>query len=769
MNINDLITQTSENDVNEDRVELMNYLKDVFNLTEFDQQGIQARNNHVSRRFSALAYDDNLYSNESYDLRESMLKGTTNCPEKESGCDYFHICNTVDHVDFPSQYKSGKSDESKLDETPRVSHYEPMSGAEAASLELFSMFVENNMSCNVFDKCVKMMNKYMTECRLSCKLTTILAVINSLMSYYKMDTLLRQEYTVRPVTHDMCKKGCTRFEAIEAGQHADEEEWCPHCNSQQFQCDRGTLIPVQTFQVVPLSEQLRFKLGNAQKRTKMEYGKNRLSHNVSTTRSNILDSNAVRRLVQSGVVSQNDILVTMFVEQFNPFNDSKMSATVVHLNMLRYKRDNMMQLAIIPGPEHPKNITSFLETIVEDLHMLQTSGLRVQTNSGQRYSVNGPNVFRDLDTLTSPAFFGLDEMHLIGHEIGHQLYKALGGKFALDQINRLISESRANIPVIFTGSWRSLKEMTGRQKAVNWLDFLLFVVPAVVIKNFVLVSTRNAVQDLVDACTIAQKWEVTEAEICNMEDHWALTFLPSERNCRRKDETYNFRDEPAHAGSSRVLERNRKNMKNILFSKAGIRHCLSGEVVTREPRNRRTSNFEAASNNVAGPQLWSNPTRKTLVAVASETDINYYTLVCFLADLWGQNVVSMVEETNWVVCTSKMWKDQVVYRVQASFDSRHVQATDLVVLKHPWGKLYGFVCKFFSYSVLGETRLYTIVDHLCGIQPNNEGMFPVWESTTISDKKVVDVKSIKGMAGLVHDVNDKTVRYVVEVSQSHYQ
>ncbi|KAL0080604.1 hypothetical protein F4703DRAFT_1796023 [Phycomyces blakesleeanus] len=87
MNINDLITQTSENDVNEDRVELMNYPKDVFNLTEFDQQGIQARNNHVSRRFSALAYDDNLYSNESYDLRESMLKGTTNCPESSIDID----------------------------------------------------------------------------------------------------------------------------------------------------------------------------------------------------------------------------------------------------------------------------------------------------------------------------------------------------------------------------------------------------------------------------------------------------------------------------------------------------------------------------------------------------------------------------------------------------------------------------------------------------------------------------------------------------------
>ncbi|KAL0075373.1 hypothetical protein J3Q64DRAFT_1701040 [Phycomyces blakesleeanus] len=87
MNINDLITQTYENSVNKDRVESMNYPEDVFNLTEFDQQGIQVWNNHVSRRFSALAYDDNLYSNEAYDLRELVSEGTTNRPESSMDVD----------------------------------------------------------------------------------------------------------------------------------------------------------------------------------------------------------------------------------------------------------------------------------------------------------------------------------------------------------------------------------------------------------------------------------------------------------------------------------------------------------------------------------------------------------------------------------------------------------------------------------------------------------------------------------------------------------
>ncbi|OAD70567.1 hypothetical protein PHYBLDRAFT_69602 [Phycomyces blakesleeanus NRRL 1555(-)] len=315
------------------------------------------------------------------------------------------------------------------------------------------------------------------------------AAINALMSHYKMNTLLKMEYTICSVTYDMYQEGCIRFDTVEAGQYEDDKEQCPHCNSQWFQDERGTLILAQTFQVVPLSEQLRFKLGNAQEQAKMTYDRNRLSDRVGCTRSDILNDN-------SDVVDQNDILVSMFVDQFNSFDNSEISATVVHvINLsidpkLRYERESMIQLAIILGSKHPKHIASFLETIVEDLHMLQTSGLRIQKFSGQRYTVNGSNVFRDLNILISPAFFGLDEMHLIGYGIGYQLYNALNSKFnmsneaednavqqavldqqqqqqlqneqnnidtfalhiGLDQINSCIGKSRPDIPANFTGS-----------------------------------------------------------------------------------------------------------------------------------------------------------------------------------------------------------------------------------------------------------------------------------------------------------------------------
>ncbi|OAD74593.1 hypothetical protein PHYBLDRAFT_145026 [Phycomyces blakesleeanus NRRL 1555(-)] len=208
-------------------------------------------------------------------------------------------------------------------------------------------------------------------------------------------------------------------------------------------------------------------------------------------------------------------------------------------------------------------------------------------------------------------------------------------------------------------------------------------------------------------------------------------------------------------------------MENILLCKAGIQHCLGGRAAQRRLTDRRTSNFEVVSNNVASPQLWSNLIRKSLASIAIKCYMNYHNLVSLLTCLWDQNSTGMEQEIIEVVCITKMWKDNVMYRVRTSFDSRHVQANDLVVLKHP--EEYGYVIKFFSHSVLGETRLFVVVDCLQDVWIYNELLFSVWESQTIGEMKVVEVKSIRGMAGLVHDINDTTIRHVVWTSPRHYQ
>ncbi|OAD70092.1 hypothetical protein PHYBLDRAFT_115726 [Phycomyces blakesleeanus NRRL 1555(-)] len=171
----------------------------------------------------------------------------------------------------------------------------------------------------------------------------------------------------------MCASGCFCFPDVEPGNSIIENEVCPHCNGPRYQHERGTISPVQTYQVVPLSEQLRFKLAHPEEQAKIAYGTEVLAGGQSNVRKDILDGDGIHRLLAGGIVGQGDMVVSMFVDQFNPFKDAAMSASIIHvINMNinpaeRYKKGNMMQLAIIPGPKHPKNIASFLEPILANL------------------------------------------------------------------------------------------------------------------------------------------------------------------------------------------------------------------------------------------------------------------------------------------------------------------------------------------------------------------------------------------------------------------
>ncbi|OAD75577.1 hypothetical protein PHYBLDRAFT_143822 [Phycomyces blakesleeanus NRRL 1555(-)] len=737
----------SANQASLDEVHGQETAREVFTLTPYQQKRNQDVITSTDMAFLNAVHDQDISRAEENDFEAFMAPGSvhsisnsldvrfdnnytepneaeyndsnnSNDYSYESVHGYLRICNPVNINTLPIESDFVTKN---VNQESHVPFYEPNTYAEAATLELFYMFVENNISRNVFDKCIKIVNKYMAE--------RGLPATNALLLYYKMDKILKDEYTVCTATYDMCMESCIRFRDVEASNLIDEEEQCSHCGSQWFRRERDTLVPVQTFKVVHLLQQLRFKLENSQERAKMAY--------------DVFNGGAVRRLCEGGIVGQDDILVTMFVDQFNPFDNTKMLATIIHV----------VNLNIDPKE---RDIESFLEPIIEDFRMLATLGIQIQTVArqinvkvhlvmataclskgvskhhtmcffgdelpvcmrtvenlrqfeGNSYGVNGPNVFRDLSTLTSSAFFGLNEMYLLGHSIGKQLHKALGGKFQIspeiadngdqqqpqqqqqqqqqsvytfalnfrpNQIDRSITKFRADISAIFTGSWQSLEETTSQ----------LVELPSVCCANG---------GDLVKACTIAQQWKVTEREVNIMEELKPTIFVMNQHMLAHLG--YMMREMGLlRAYSCHPIERTigeyraaigswkepGKNMENILFHKAGVKHCLGGWASRRRTTNRKTSNFEVASNDIAGPQLWTNQTRNSLAVVADECGMNYHNLVSSLACIWGQDSVFMVAETTDMVCITKMWKDDVVYRVQSSFEGRHVQANDLVVLKH---------------------------------------------------------------------------------------
>ncbi|OAD70985.1 hypothetical protein PHYBLDRAFT_171044 [Phycomyces blakesleeanus NRRL 1555(-)] len=175
-----------------------------------------------------------------------------NTKVKNNDYKYLHVCN-LNRV-----YNS--SVEHVTDHEHIVLTYMFTSCAHAVSLELFSMFFENNIFYKVYNKCVKTVNKYMIELG-----------FNSILSYYKIDTLLKDEYPVKFVTYNMCINGCCRFSIIEEEDFINEDETCPYFGEGRYKVERVSVKSAQIFQMVSLLEQLRFKHAHHEEWAKMTY------------------------------------------------------------------------------------------------------------------------------------------------------------------------------------------------------------------------------------------------------------------------------------------------------------------------------------------------------------------------------------------------------------------------------------------------------------------------------------------------------------------
>ncbi|KAG0177303.1 hypothetical protein DFQ28_004336, partial [Apophysomyces sp. BC1034] len=145
--------------------------------------------------------------------------------------------------------------------------------------------------------------------------------------------------------------------------------------------------------------------------------------------------------------------------------------------------------------------------------------------------IKAPVPFGTLASFTGVPFFGLDEMHLLGHGLGRMLWSFLVNEkekfgsqsddypfslkkgITLRNIGETVEKARQTIPTSFQGKWSNTATNTGHYRAVDWLDFLLYAVPTIVAENLVHDDTRTAIRNLVIACQISLQWECTDKEI----------------------------------------------------------------------------------------------------------------------------------------------------------------------------------------------------------------------------------------------------------------
>ena len=148
-----------------------------------------------------------------------------------------------------------------------------------------------------------------------------------------------------------------------------------------------------------------------------------------------------------------------------------------------------------------------------------------------------PSLFTSLITFTGTSFFLGDEMHLICRGISQLVYRLIDPHsskkfhstdntkqytFALissDSANMgtfadLVEESLATIPPVFEGSW---DDVVGFYRAVDYLDFLLYVVPTIILRWIKVKDTQKAPMNLINGCLIALQWDISEEDLYNMD------------------------------------------------------------------------------------------------------------------------------------------------------------------------------------------------------------------------------------------------------------
>ncbi|OAD79998.1 hypothetical protein PHYBLDRAFT_185018 [Phycomyces blakesleeanus NRRL 1555(-)] len=143
--------------------------------------------------------------------------------------------------------------------------------------------------------------------------------------------------------------------------------------------------------------------------------------------------------------------------------------------------------------------------------------------SSSKKGLTGQSPFSLLDSFSGPFFFALDEMHGICHGIGKQVWGLVCGKYGKDhplslslaaqkEIGTAMVSTRRSIPTFFHGAWINIATRSGYFRAVDWADFILFVIPTLVAERVRDQAARKALLDLVQTCNLLMSWELSAEE-----------------------------------------------------------------------------------------------------------------------------------------------------------------------------------------------------------------------------------------------------------------
>ena len=150
----------------------------------------------------------------------------------------------------------------------------------------------------------------------------------NILTPYRTQTLLKSLYPVQERYYDICRKGCHLF-------MTDDLTTCPNnkCNTPRYRESRNESSKKESFATMlylPVSDQLATFIAHSPTRN--------LLYNKKTS------SGALENMFDGSVIkeknwSDNDLILVLYVDGFQPFIHSVVSMTIVHIVIMNLPDD----------------------------------------------------------------------------------------------------------------------------------------------------------------------------------------------------------------------------------------------------------------------------------------------------------------------------------------------------------------------------------------------------------------------------------------------
>ncbi|KAG2191773.1 hypothetical protein INT47_000262 [Mucor saturninus] len=196
-----------------------------------------------------------------------------------------------------------------------------------------------------------------------------------------LDRRLAGKVNVRSHHYDVCPQGCQLF------QKNDEETLnCSSCNETRY-ANLTTRRPSRQMKMMSVGDRIASVLANDRFRELMKYRHNyQFEENVY---KDYFDGQEYQSLKADTrfFSSEDDVAMALFFDEFQPgkaaTGDKLSIIHLVNLNFppeYRFQNEYMIQLAILPGPNTPKDLDFFLQPIVDEFRDLSNHGLVIRRN-----------------------------------------------------------------------------------------------------------------------------------------------------------------------------------------------------------------------------------------------------------------------------------------------------------------------------------------------------------------------------------------------------